>query len=151
MKVRDLVYAVGVGAGVFAAAAGIHASAQTGDRPQRPTPPSSLMIASVSGRDLYGFYCATCHGREARGDGPAAPALRTPPPDLTKIAARHGGVFPVKIVELTILGDQDAAMPAHGTRDMPMWGPIFRALHPDDTMTKIRVENLVSYLQSLQR
>jgi mono/diheme cytochrome c family protein len=151
MHVRQIVYSVGVSAGLLAAGASMRAAAQTGGPPARPTPPSSLMIPSVSGRDLYGFYCATCHGREAKGDGPAASALKTPPPDLTMIAARRGGVFPAKTVESTILGDQDASMPAHGTREMPMWGPIFRALNPNDTMTKVRVENLVSYLRSLQR
>lgn len=108
-----------------------------------------LMIQSVAGRDLFEFYCATCHGRDAKGTGPAAGALRVPPPDLTTLAARNGGVFPSARVEALVTGDQD--MPAaHGSREMPVWGPIFRGLDPNDRLNRVRIRNIVEYLASMQ-
>jgi mono/diheme cytochrome c family protein len=112
----------------------------------RQNPP--LVIASVYGRDLFEFYCASCHGRDGKGGGPVVPALKTAPPDLTTIAARSGGTFPAARVESFVTGDQ--VLPAHGTREMPVWGPIFRALDPSDTMARIRIANTVSYVESIQ-
>jgi|SRR5581483_9652473 len=108
-----------------------------------------LMIASVAGRDLFAFYCATCHGRDGTGNGPAAAALRQPPPDLTTLGARDGGVFPQARVEALIAGTRE--MPsAHGSSEMPVWGPIFRGLDPDDRLNRVRIHNLVEYLASMQ-
>ena len=89
-----------------------------------------LAISSMYGRDLFEFYCATCHGRDGKGGGPAVPALKVPPPDLTTIATQNGGTFPTARVESFVTGDQDRLTPAHGSKDMPVWGPIFRALDP---------------------
>ena len=65
----------------------------------------ALTIGSLYGRDLYGFYCAACHGRDGRGGGPAVPALRTRPADLTTIASRNQGLFPRKRVEAYVTGE----------------------------------------------
>ncbi|HXW04472.1 MAG TPA: c-type cytochrome [Vicinamibacterales bacterium] len=106
-------------------------------------------IASVEGVDSYREYCAVCHGSDARGSGPAARALKIPPSDLTRIAQRNGGKFPTEQVRGVILGD--AQVPAHGERDMPIWGKVFRSFGgPDDQTHKLRVQNLVKYLESLQ-
>src|SRR5665213_2263349 len=51
-----------------------------------------------SGRVLYQFYCAQCHGADAKGNGPMALALKTPPTDLTTLAKRHDGKFPTEYV-----------------------------------------------------
>jgi mono/diheme cytochrome c family protein len=108
-----------------------------------------LVIKSMVGRELYDFYCATCHGREGKGGGPVAEALRVPPPDLTTIAARNRGVFPDARVEALVTGERD--MPAaHGSRDMPVWGPIFRGLDTHDRLNRIRIRNIVDYLASMQ-
>lgn len=109
-----------------------------------------LVISSTSGRDLFEFYCATCHGRDGTGGGPVAPVLKAPLPDLTTIAMRNGGTFPKAQVESFVSGDQDRPAPAHGSKDMPVWGPIFRALDPGDTVNKIRIANIVRYLESMQ-
>jgi mono/diheme cytochrome c family protein len=109
-----------------------------------------LVISSMDGRDLFQFYCATCHGRDGRGGGPVVPALRVPPPDLTTIAARNGGTFPTARVESFVTGDQDRPTPAHGSKDMPVWGPIFRGLDPSDAMNKVRIANIVGYIESIQ-
>lgn len=106
------------------------------------------LIASLNGRSLYLAYCATCHGESAKGDGPMAPALRTPPADLTQISARNGGRFPSKNIEKVISGDLD--LTAHGTREMPLWGPVFSQVAWDQDLGRVRIANLVKYLESIQ-
>jgi mono/diheme cytochrome c family protein len=105
-------------------------------------------IQSVQGVDTYKAYCATCHGPLAKGDGPAATALKKVPADLTTIAKRNGGKFSATDVEAVIVGQQGFA--SHGSRDMPIWGPVFRSLAPDDSVMKMRMSNLVTYLKSIQ-
>ena len=113
-----------------------------------PNPP--LVISSMYGRDLFESYCATCHGRDGRGDGPVASALRVRPPDLTTIARRNGGSFPREQVEIFVTGDQVRLPTAHGSTDMPVWGPIFRGLDANDTRNRIRVANIIDYIGSIQ-
>lgn len=115
---------------------------------RRVQPP--LVIHSMFGSDLYKFYCASCHGTDGRGGGPVAQTLRSDTPDLTKLALRNGGVFPRARVEAIIEGRADPPLPVHGTREMPVWGPIFRGLDANDAANRTRIGNLVDYLQSLQ-
>ena len=96
---------------------------------------------------MFQTYCAVCHGREGLGNGPAAKALIRTPADLTKISARNGGTFPDVRVKRYIEGLDE--VPAHGTRDMPMWGDLFRSLSRDTA--QIRVQALNDYLKSLQK
>jgi len=112
------------------------------------TPPP-LVIPSMSGGDLFRFYCASCHGREGKGDGPVASALNRRPPDLTSIARRNSGRFPTERVERFVTGDREPSL-AHGSADMPVWGPIFQALDPQDLMNRIRIENVVAFIESIQ-
>ena len=100
-----------------------------------------------SGRDTYAFHCAACHGRAGKGDGPVAPTLRAAPPGLTTIARRRGGRFPQAEVTAFIVGRRPAA---HGSSDMPVWGPLFRELNPFDSRVDVRLLRLVDYLQSIQ-
>jgi mono/diheme cytochrome c family protein len=112
----------------------------------------ALIIPSMYGQDLFNFYCASCHGRDGRGRGPVVPALTVPPPDLTSLAARHGGMFPTAFVEAFVTGNGTPMVPAHGSKDMPVWGPIFLALDPaHPTANRVRVENIVSYIESIQK
>jgi len=53
------------------------------------------------GAMLFRTHCASCHGADARGAGPAAAAMRTPPPDLTTFARRN---FPSERVRQIIDG-----------------------------------------------
>jgi mono/diheme cytochrome c family protein len=115
----------------------------------RQNPP--LTIPSLAGRDLFEFYCATCHGRDGKGHGPVAPALAAPPSDLTTLARRHGGVFPRARVEGFMRHDGDAPpQAAHGSQEMPIWGPIFRGLDASDTRVRVRIGNVIAYLESIQ-
>jgi mono/diheme cytochrome c family protein len=112
--------------------------------------PPQLVIESMSGHDLYQFYCATCHGRDGKGDGPVAAVLKTKPADLTTIAARNDGLFPRARV-LAFIATSNPAVAAHGSADMPVWGPIFQGLDNSKMRTEIRLDNLVSYIESMQK
>ena len=96
---------------------------------------------------MFENYCASCHGLDAKGTGPAALALKKLPADLTKISARNGGAFPEVKVKRYIEGLDEVA--AHGSRDMPMWGRLFKELDRDTAM--IRVQGLSDYLKGLQQ
>jgi mono/diheme cytochrome c family protein len=107
-----------------------------------------------SGRDdpggrLFVTYCASCHGRTGRGDGPVAPSLRRRPPDLTGFSARNGGVFPAERVRQIVDG---RGIAAHGDREMPVWGDAFQVttdgLRPADV--EARVAAVVRYLAAIQ-
>lgn len=63
--------------------------------------------------------CASCHGRDGRGDGPVAASLKTRPADLTRLAATHGGRLPRDEILATVVGTRP--VPAHGPREMPVW------------------------------
>lgn len=120
--------------------------------PQQPTERKvpDLVIRSMAGRDLFNFYCASCHGVDGKGGGHVAPALKTRPPDLTTLAERNGGVFPAAKVEEVIRGGKRAAAAAHGSSDMPVWGPIFRGLDSRKEVNDARIENLVKFIESIQ-
>ena len=102
----------------------------------------------TSGQGMYTSYCASCHGKDARGNGPAAPALKTPPTDLTALAKQNGGKFPSDHVATVLSG---GAVTAHGSADMPVWGSVFRSLSGShDSEVQLRISNLNRYLESLQ-
>jgi mono/diheme cytochrome c family protein len=116
---------------------------------QAPGPPAqSDLYKSTDGQELFKFYCANCHGMDAKGR-PASPAMRTPSTNLTQLAAHNGGVFPRDRV-IAVIKHGSPATPAHGSKNMPVWGAIFRSMEPSDTLVEIRIENLVRYLESLQ-
>ena len=101
-----------------------------------------------SGLTLYRSYCASCHGTEGRGDGPAAQALVMRPADLRTLAIRNNGKFPVYRV-VKMLGGADDIV-AHGSKRMPVWGPSFAESNPNDAKLAERVKNLVTFLESIQ-
>ena len=106
------------------------------------------LIRSVEGPDLFRAYCAPCHGLSGKGSGPAAPALKAQVPDLTLLARNHRGQFPAAYVREVIVGDK--VVIAHGSREMPVWGPVFHQIEADVDRGNVRLENLVQYLESIQ-
>jgi mono/diheme cytochrome c family protein len=99
---------------------------------------------------MYMAYCASCHGKDGKGNGPAASALKSVPTDLTRLAASNGGRFPENHVTQTIKGD--FGTPSHGSRDMPVWGSIFAAMGTtSDGSMQLRIRNLTKYLASIQQ
>lgn len=136
----------GLAAGALAAAAAwVGAPLQAGE--------SVDHVLAKMGEDDYRTYCASCHGLSGEGNGPAAVALKTPPPDLTRIAARAGGAFPDGAVARTIDGRFDA--PAHGSREMPIWGARLGENVPEsdvkESLARGQIAVLVEYLKSIQR
>ena len=75
------------------------------------------------GKREFDTNCASCHGHGGKGDGPLTELLTKRPPDLTQLARRNGGVFPLTRMYDVIDG---ADVPAHGGRDMPVWGRDYR-------------------------
>ena len=110
----------------------------------------------VSGQKLFNNYCQTCHGSTGRGDGPLANDLAKRPADLTRIAARNGGIFPMARVMSTIDGytrrnDLSSIMPEMGEAFAE--GPLVRVDTGDGIMTPAP-ESLVAladYLRTLQQ
>jgi mono/diheme cytochrome c family protein len=108
----------------------------------------AVPTSPASGKEMFGAYCASCHGADGKGNGPAVPALRKQPADLTLLARQSGGKFPAMRVTATI---RDGGLAAHGSKDMPVWGPILRSVSSENPgVADQRVSNLVNYIQSIQ-
>lgn len=109
-------------------------------------------VLAELGAATFQKHCASCHGADARGKGPVAEALVVPPADLTRIAARREGRFPVG--EISRFIDGRFAVVAHGTREMPVWGERLSADIPDarlaEEITRGTIASLVEYLKSIQ-
>jgi len=116
-------------------------------------PASSLKATAgtslSSGKALFMEHCASCHGDDAKGAGPAALALKTQPPDLTALAKRNHGKFPYDKVYGAI--DGGFSVPAHGSKEMPTWGAVFLALTPANrSEVGRRITDLTDYIKSIQ-
>jgi len=132
------------------AVAGLVATPQNAPKPQEKEKQQlEQLIYSVKGPDLFRAHCAACHGSDARGDGPLAVALKTKVADLTMLAKNNGGQFPIARVRKIVMGDDVLA--SHGSREMPVWGPIFHQIESDRDFGNVRLKNLVDYLESIQR
>ncbi len=106
--------------------------------------------SAASGKEMFNQYCAPCHGTDGKGNGPAAPALKAKPTDLTQLSLKHDGKYPASFVS-GVLRFGGGPNTSHGSADMPVWGPLFRSLDKyHDTVVQQRVSNLVSYIETLQ-
>ena len=105
--------------------------------------------APTSGSQMYGSYCAPCHGTDGKGHGAVASALRTPPTDLTTVAKMNHGVFPdTHIVTVLQFGKE---IPAHHGAAMPAWGPILGKMNQSNPQDRLlRISNLSRYLETIQ-
>ena len=119
------------------------------------------------GKAEFESSCASCHGADARGKGPVSDQLKIPPPDLTTLAKNNNGVFPTNAVYETIYGLK--TIPAHGTREMPIWGerfnpiiklphivdPSYDVLDPSrglrEVVVRTRILTVVDYLNRIQQ
>jgi mono/diheme cytochrome c family protein len=127
-----------------ALAAGQQAGAGTRSAPAGKSEP-------ISGMQLYVSYCAMCHGTDAKGGGPFSTQLKTWPPDLTQLAKKNSGTYPAMRVSEMIDGEFGKAS-AHGSREMPIWGPVFRSMaHGHNDSAQLRINSVVKYLESLQQ
>jgi mono/diheme cytochrome c family protein len=104
----------------------------------------------VEGAKIFRYHCAACHGADGRGHGPASVALKHPVPDLTLISQRSGGKFPYQRVK-EIVGGKEPGSPAHGDREMPIWGPIFHEVESDQDWGEVRLDAITKHIESIQR
>jgi mono/diheme cytochrome c family protein len=103
----------------------------------------------ADGKQMFTSYCAPCHGVDGRGHGPAASALRVPPTDLSNLTTANGGKFPVSPLLSVLRFGVDH--PAHGSAEMPVWGPIFAKMNQVAVVEREqRTTNLIEYLRTLQ-
>lgn len=109
---------------------------------------------AAAGRDLFLRYCATCHGAEARGDGPMSSVLILRPTDLTALSSGNGGTFPLARVVMRIDGRDPLV--SHGS-PMPLFGEFFegssialRTPTGQPILTSQPVADLVAHIEGLQ-
>ena len=135
--------------GVFCAVQGQNPNPTQGKQNKKIKTVDISYTEPTSGATMYKSYCAACHGNEGSGDGPAAEFLKIPPPDLRMLTQRNHGEYPTLHVMTTLrLGTPSHA---HGTSDMPLWGELFRTVDVNQSMGEVRVKNLTSFIESLQR
>lgn len=102
-----------------------------------------------SGEEMFKSYCTPCHGLSGKGDGPAAAALKNPPANLTLLAKNNNGKFPDMHVAAVLKGG--AGTPAHGSAEMPVWGPLFSQVSSSKPgIVALRISNLSKYIETLQ-
>lgn len=132
-----------VAAGIGAAASGL-VSIQGGAQ--------TFALTDYSGEELFGRFCAACHGPSGEGDGPVAASMSVHVPDLTRLAERNGGEFPAADVRDVI--DGRALVIAHGPRAMPVWGYEFWVEEGGDIEAEPQarelIERLVTHIESIQ-
>jgi mono/diheme cytochrome c family protein len=106
--------------------------------------------SAASGEEMYNTYCAVCHGKDGKGKGPAADAMKVPPPDLTILSKNNNGSYPSLKVSAIIRGEQ--ALPAHGSKDMPVWGNLFwKMSQGHESEVQQRIANLNKYVEGMQQ
>jgi mono/diheme cytochrome c family protein len=129
--------------GLVAALQGQQAKPEVKYVPPAPT-------SAADGAEMYREYCAVCHGLDGKGMGPAMPALKKMPADLTELTAKNKGKFPELRVYGVLSGEVD--LTAHGSRDMPVWGKVFREMsRRDNAIVQLRLRNLTKYVETLQK
>jgi mono/diheme cytochrome c family protein len=111
------------------------------------------------GQVNFRMSCASCHGPDGKGNGPVSGQLKVPPSDLTVLAKKNNGVFPVSRVYEIIDGRQEVM--AHGTRDMPIWGFQYALEQPfqgypaasldPEAIVRARILAIIDYLSRLQQ
>jgi mono/diheme cytochrome c family protein len=102
-----------------------------------------------NGKQMYGSYCAPCHGVTGRGNGPMAASLKAQPADLAVLKRNNGGKFPdARIFSILQFGTET---PSHGTADMPVWGPVLGKMNQANPEERVlRISNLSRYLETIQ-
>jgi mono/diheme cytochrome c family protein len=139
-----LVVALGVAltCGAFAASGGAQEVGQKS---------APVVLQSYDGQDQFSTYCASCHGRSAKGDGVVGAVLKKKPPDLTTFAARNGGKYDEELVFRIIDGRKQVE--GHGGADMPVWGDAFSRSTEGSSpgAVKERIDAIVRWLGRIQQ
>lgn len=108
--------------------------------------------STYTGEQLFQRFCAACHGKEARGDGPVASQLKVAVPNLRELSQRNRGKFPAERIERIV--DGRIVVGAHGTRTMPIWGEEFLRTEignpAAEQYTANVIHKIVTYLSTIQ-
>ena len=108
--------------------------------------------AEEIGEATFQQYCATCHGLDAKGEGPLTELLLEKVPDLTVLTQENDGKFPM--LDVIHIVDGRTGVRAHGG-PMPVYGRIFSAEAADHgTYSAVmeargRILSIAYYLESL--
>jgi mono/diheme cytochrome c family protein len=107
-------------------------------------------LAQDTGARLYLNHCAACHGDDGEGTGPVAASMRVTVPNLRSLAQRNGGVYPADAVAAYVDGRTEKA--AHGDRQMPIWGDVFKGVDQDapEQTVRRRIAAVVEFIATLQ-
>ena len=134
--------------------------------PKSNTPFAARWSQSVDVAETeYLSSCAACHGVDRNGKGPLSAELKSQPADLTILAKRNDGMFPVNATYEVIDGRK--SVKAHGTREMPIWGfrytpspnqtlsstasdQYFNLSYDPELVARSRVLAVVDYLNRIQ-
>jgi len=116
--------------------------------------PATHSFADENGsKEMYVKYCASCHGSQGKGDGPVSRHLKVKVPDLTALKRNNKGTYPVERVMSSIDGSR--VVRAHGTRNMPVWGEVFRQEHEKEKYTELTslltAKLIAEYIGTLQK
>jgi mono/diheme cytochrome c family protein len=103
-----------------------------------------------TGARLYFNHCAACHGDQGEGGGPVAASMRVTVPNLRTLAMRNGGTFPADSVAAYVDGRE--LMAAHGDRQMPIWGDVFKGSDRGaaERTVRRRIQAVVDFIAQLQ-
>ena len=144
---------------VVLAVIGLAANAAAQSRP----PVGNLKVVVVPARAassrwcrVVPVYCASCHGKDLKGYGPAGRFTRVQPIDLT---IAHAGHTTQRNRAMHIAASLVAvhSVPAsqsmnQATLDVPDWEPIFKVMsHSSQFGAALRIANVSNYIASLQR
>lgn len=113
----------------------------------------SFAAEANSGREMYLKYCASCHGSDGKGKGVVSRDLKVKVPDITVLKSKNRGIYPVERVMSSIDGSR--AVRAHGDRQMPVWGEVFRQEHEKEKYTELtsllKAKLIAEYVGTLQK
>ena len=108
------------------------------------------------GKREFETNCANCHGVNGKGNGVWVEFLKRSPPDLTQEAKKNQGILPINRLYEVIDGSN---VTGHGTRDMPVWGQVYRIRDAEyygdvpydpNALVRSRVLALIEYINRIQ-
>ena len=115
-----------------------------------PRDDDATRSAVSSGRATFRQFCAPCHGPAGKGNGAVASYLLKTPSDVTQLRRRYNGVFPQADLEAALLATtRDQSPRALGNEEL-LWGPVFLSLAPNPESARVRVADLLAFLESVQ-
>lgn len=113
----------------------------------------SFAADTDGGKEMFLKYCSSCHGSQGKGDGAVSRDLKVKVPDLTLLRSKNKGTYPLERVMASIDGRRSVR--AHGTRNMPVWGEVFRQEHEKEKYTELtallKAKLIAEYVGTLQK